>query len=102
MTDSASSSSPPDSPVDTPPSSIDIPNGTLKDISEQDKVEAARLKGDANKAFQRTLQPHRNTPFIHATIYLGHDFPVAATLYSRAINLNPTDPTIYCNRVSLL
>lgn len=56
MGDSASSSSTPGSPVDTPASSIDIPRDTPGKVSEQDKLEAARLKGEANKAFQSTLQ----------------------------------------------
>lgn len=66
MTDSASSSVP-DSPVDTPPSSIDIPNTILRIPSEEDKFKAARLKGEANKAFQSTMQQYKyyHLVFIH-------------------------------------
>lgn len=28
----------------------------------------------------------------------GHDFPKAAELYSKAIELNPKDATLWCNR----
>ena len=29
---------------------------------------------------------------------LDHAFPTAQQLYSEAIELNPTDPTLWCNR----
>lgn len=52
----------------------------LKEVSDEDRQEAARLKADANKAF------------------LGHDFTRAAQLYSTAIKHNPGDATLFCNR----
>lgn len=52
----------------------------LKEVSDKDRQEAARLKADANKAF------------------LGHDFTRAAQLYSTAIKHNPGDATLFCNR----
>ena len=54
MNDIASSSSTPASPVDTPPSvpSPTIAKVTLKDVSEEDKTSAARLKAEANEAFK--------------------------------------------------
>ncbi|KAJ3571693.1 hypothetical protein NP233_g3592 [Leucocoprinus birnbaumii] len=87
MNDSSSSSA--SSPVLTassPPSSIPSPqmqNLTLTDlvqVSDEDKAEAARIKAQANKAFT------------------SHDFPGAAKLYSEAIEKNPNEPTLWCNR----
>jgi len=30
--------------------------------------------------------------------WVAHDFPTAAKLYSQAIEKNPNDPTLWCNR----
>ncbi|KAF9010505.1 phosphoprotein phosphatase [Cyathus striatus] len=77
----------------TPPSSIPSPELhtlSLSDaVSNQDKEEAARLKAEGNKAFAGPL-----TLFLQ----LAHDFPAAARLYSEAIEKNPHEPTIWCNR----
>ncbi|KAH9051401.1 phosphoprotein phosphatase [Lactarius deliciosus] len=70
----------------TSPSSVPSPGLStlsltdLKEVSDKDRQEAAQLKADANKAF------------------LGHDFPRAAQLYSAAIDHNPGDATLFCNR----
>ncbi|KAF8520454.1 phosphoprotein phosphatase [Hysterangium stoloniferum] len=83
MSEIASSSSVPTSPDNTPPSSVSSPildKAAFSYVSENDKLEAAHLKAAANKAFQ------------------NHEFPNAAHLYSLAINRNPMDPTLYCNR----
>ncbi|CAA7261672.1 unnamed protein product [Cyclocybe aegerita] len=50
------------------------------EVTEADKQEAARLKAQANKAFT------------------SHDFNAAANLYSDAIEKNPNDSTLWCNR----
>ncbi|KNZ72930.1 Serine/threonine-protein phosphatase T [Termitomyces sp. J132] len=50
------------------------------EVSEDDKVEALRLKADANKAFT------------------SHDFPTAAKFYTAAIEKDPNEPTLWCNR----
>ncbi|KAN0102476.1 Metallo-dependent phosphatase-like protein [Russula decolorans] len=71
----------------TPPSSV-IPSPALstlsladpKDITEDDRQQAAKLKADANQAFS------------------SHDFVRAAHLYSEAISRNPSDATLFCNR----
>ncbi|VDB87338.1 unnamed protein product [Peniophora sp. CBMAI 1063] len=84
------SSSTPSSPAlsarSTPPSSAPSPTlSTLslsdpKELSEQDLAEAAKLKAAANKAF------------------ISHDFNAAADLYTQAIEHNPSDATLFCNR----
>ncbi|GJJ06342.1 hypothetical protein Clacol_000533 [Clathrus columnatus] len=79
----SSESSAPGSPIDTPPSSIPSPNLksiNLNYVSEEDKLEAVRIKAEANKAFQQ------------------HNYPQAASLYTLAIERNPNDPTLFCNR----
>jgi len=71
----------------TPPSSV-IPSPTLstlsltdpKEVTEDDRQEAAKLKADANKAFS------------------SRNFLKAAQLYSEAIARNPSDATLFCNR----
>ncbi|KAF9049945.1 Metallo-dependent phosphatase-like protein [Panaeolus papilionaceus] len=81
MTDSSTSS--PSLSSTTPPSSVPSPqlqSLSLADISNEDKAEAARLKALANKAFS------------------SHDFPGAAKLYSEAIEKNPCESTLWCNR----
>ncbi|PPQ62946.1 hypothetical protein CVT24_006186 [Panaeolus cyanescens] len=81
MSDSSASS--PSLSSTTPPSSVPSPqlqSLTLNDISDQDKAESARLKALANKAFT------------------SHDFPGAAKLYTEAIEKNPCEPTLWCNR----
>ncbi|KAI0268648.1 Metallo-dependent phosphatase-like protein [Gloeopeniophorella convolvens] len=84
MSDSTSSS--PSLPSSTPPTSVPSPAiatlslSDVKEVTDQDREKAARLKADANKAFT------------------SHDFPRAAQLYSDAIELNPLDATLFCNR----
>ncbi|KAJ7045719.1 phosphoprotein phosphatase [Mycena alexandri] len=78
-------SSPPTSPAlsaSTPPSSVPSPQlqALSIEVSADDKAAAAALKAEANKAFS------------------SHDFPKAARLYSEAIEKNPADATIWCNR----
>ncbi|PPR05835.1 hypothetical protein CVT26_010115 [Gymnopilus dilepis] len=83
MSDQSSTSSP-SLTASTPPSSV--PSPELKklnlggDVTEEAKQEALRLKAEANKAFT------------------SHDFKNAARLYSEAIEHNPNDATLWCNR----
>ncbi|TFK73939.1 protein phosphatase 5 [Pluteus cervinus] len=84
MSESDISSSLP-SPQSTPPSSV--PSPELKTlsldeiiVSDEDRAEAANLKAEANKIFG------------------GRDFPAAIRLYSQAIEKNPKESTIWCNR----
>ncbi|KAH8985935.1 phosphoprotein phosphatase [Lactarius hatsudake] len=74
------SESPTTSPSVPSPALSTLSLTDLKDVSDKDRQEAAQLKADANKAF------------------LGHDFPRAAQLYSAAIDHNPGDATLFCNR----
>ncbi|KAL0576294.1 Palmitoyl-protein thioesterase 1, partial [Marasmius crinis-equi] len=86
---SASGSSTPPSPISsasTPPSSVPSPQMntlSLSDpvtVSEEDKKAAAEIKAKANKAFS------------------SHDFVAAIDLYTQAIEKNPAEPTLWCNR----
>jgi len=85
MSDSSQSS--PSLSSTTPPSSA-VPSPALstlsladpKEVTENDRQEAAQLKADANKAF------------------ISRDFVRAAQLYSEAISRNPSDATLFCNR----
>ncbi|CCM01501.1 uncharacterized protein FIBRA_03555 [Fibroporia radiculosa] len=68
-------------PATSPPPSPALSNLTLQEhVSEEAKAEAAKVKAEANKAFT------------------SHDFNKAAQLYSKAIELNPHDATLWCNR----
>ncbi|KAK7005691.1 Metallo-dependent phosphatase-like protein [Favolaschia claudopus] len=84
MSDSEPSSalSSPALSASTPPSSVPSPQlqALSIEVSAEDKAAAAALKTEANKAFS------------------GHDFPKAARLYTEAIEKNPSDATIWCNR----
>ncbi|KAG8929820.1 hypothetical protein FRC02_005023 [Tulasnella sp. 418] len=82
MSDSAStgSLSPSTEGTSLSPGSPALENLSLKDVTEEDKAAAVELKGKANKAFG------------------GHDFLGAAKLYTEAIERNPTDATLFCNR----
>ncbi|KAJ3490364.1 hypothetical protein NLI96_g1484 [Meripilus lineatus] len=71
-------SSVPSSPKLSASSTRDVLN--LPDASEKAKQEAAKVKAEANKAF------------------IGHHFNDAVDLYSKAIDLNPKDATLWCNR----
>ncbi|KAM5532863.1 hypothetical protein V8D89_013504 [Ganoderma adspersum] len=53
---------------------------SLQDITDEAKAEAASFKVEANKAF------------------VSHDFNKAAELYTKAIDKNPGDATLWCNR----
>jgi len=78
---SASSLSPTTTPSSVPSPALSTLSLTdRKEVSDEDRQEAARLKADANKAF------------------LGHEFTRAAQLYSEAIKHNPGDATLFCNR----
>jgi len=52
----------------------------MPQVSDENRDRAAKIKQDANKAFT------------------SHTFPAAEQLYTEAIDLNPTDPTLWCNR----
>ncbi|KAF7315458.1 Serine/threonine-protein phosphatase [Mycena indigotica] len=82
MSDSSSVPSSPALTASSPPSSAPSPQlqALTIEVSEEERSEAARLKADANKAFA------------------AHDFASAADLYSQAIDKNPNDATIWCNR----
>ncbi|KAI0743490.1 phosphoprotein phosphatase [Daedaleopsis nitida] len=84
MSSSASTSSDASSHPSTPGTS-QTPSPTLsklslQDISDADKAEAVQFKAEANQAFQ------------------AHEFNRAADLYTKAIEKNPADPTLWCNR----
>ncbi|GLB37620.1 putative PPP5 TPR repeat region [Lyophyllum shimeji] len=84
-TSSSSNSNSPATSTSTLPSSAPSPelkNLSLEpaQISEEDKAEALRFKGEANKAFT------------------SHDYLGAARLYTAAIEKNPNEPTLWCNR----
>ncbi|KAG6819735.1 hypothetical protein H0H93_009126 [Arthromyces matolae] len=81
-TSSLASSSPASSASTLPSSLPPSPelNALSLDVSEDDKAESLRLKAEANKAFT------------------NHDFPTAAKLYSEALDKNPKEPTLWCNR----
>ncbi|KAL1695550.1 Metallo-dependent phosphatase-like protein [Schizophyllum commune] len=81
MSDSATASSASTPPTSAPPSP-ELQTLTISDkiVTDEDKAEAAKLKAEANKAFA------------------AHDFSKAVELYSSAIERNPGDATIWCNR----
>ncbi|KAH7913689.1 phosphoprotein phosphatase [Hygrophoropsis aurantiaca] len=72
------------SPATTPSSlpSPEIEYLSLKDVSDEDREAAAKLKTEANKAFA------------------ARNFSDAVRLYSEAIELNPGDATYWCNRAA--
>ncbi|KAH7874600.1 phosphoprotein phosphatase [Lentinula edodes] len=87
MSDTTSTPSSPTSSASTLPSSAPSPElNTLSlteeriPVSEADIAAAAALKAQANKAFT------------------SHDFPNAARLYGEAIEKNPNESTLWCNR----
>ncbi|KAI0630342.1 Metallo-dependent phosphatase-like protein [Trametes polyzona] len=85
MASSSSDASQPATPDASTPASSQPPSPTLsklslQDVSEEAKAEAAKLKAEANKAF------------------IAHDFNRAAELYTQAIEKNPLDATLWCNR----
>ncbi|KAI4526227.1 protein phosphatase 5 [Schizophyllum commune Loenen D] len=81
MSDSATTSSASTPPTSAPPSpELQTLSISDKIVTDEDKAEAAKLKAEANKAFA------------------AHDFAKAVELYSSAIEKNPGDATIWCNR----
>lgn len=61
----SSTSSVPSSPVSTPPSSLPSPSLStlsIKDISDEDREAAAKLKAEANKAFTSESSGRMNVP----------------------------------------
>ncbi|OJT10453.1 Serine/threonine-protein phosphatase 5 [Trametes pubescens] len=67
-------------PASSPPPSPTLSKLTLQDVTDEARAEAAQFKAEANKAF------------------VSHDFNKAADLYSKAIDKNPLDATLWCNR----
>ncbi|EKM54502.1 uncharacterized protein PHACADRAFT_58827 [Phanerochaete carnosa HHB-10118-sp] len=67
-------------PPTSAPASPALNPKELPEPTEEAKQEAARIKASANKAF------------------LDHQFNEAADLYTKAIELNPKDATLWCNR----
>ncbi|KAI9572138.1 phosphoprotein phosphatase [Boletus coccyginus] len=85
MSDASSSSSAFLSPVSTsltPLPSPELQTLTLRDVTDEDRARAAKLKAEANNAFT------------------SHSFTAAVHLYSKAIELNPRDATLWCNRAA--
>ncbi|KAI5890586.1 protein phosphatase 5 [Schizophyllum commune H4-8] len=81
MSDTATTSSASTPPTSAPPSpELQTLSISDKIVTDEDKAEAAKLKAEANKAFA------------------AHDFAKAVELYSNAIEKNPGDATIWCNR----
>lgn len=90
-------SSVPSSPKLSASSTRDVLN--LPDASEKAKQEAAKVKAEANKAFIGTLLGLvTRPPQLSEHLILGHHFNDAVDLYSKAIDLNPKDATLWCNR----
>ncbi|KAI0341951.1 phosphoprotein phosphatase [Trametopsis cervina] len=81
-TESSSGASTPtvSTPSTSTPPSPELKALKLQDIPESAKLEAAKVKAEANKAF------------------INHRFNEAADLYTKAIELNPADATLWCNR----
>lgn len=94
---------------------------TLAELTEENKEEAAKIKADANKAFVGTFPSvvlpsvTRNLSIWHlrsrveaqtliSVIFFGHlcfaahEFRKAADLYTQALDRNPFDATLWCNR----
>ena len=99
---SASSSPSPSPSSSTPPSTIPSPNIealALKEteVTDDDRQESSQIKVKANKAFQ-SEQEAAPLQYYQYQIPLDQNFAEAATLYSQAIDKNPFDATIYCNR----
>ncbi|KAL4074176.1 phosphoprotein phosphatase [Scleroderma citrinum] len=85
MGDFSSASSQVPSPVSTTPTSLSSPeihSLSIKDVSDEDRERAAKVKAKANAAF------------------ISHNFTEAVKLYSEAIEVNPTDATFWCNRAA--
>ncbi|KAF9653816.1 protein phosphatase 5 [Thelephora ganbajun] len=67
----------------TLPSSVPSPELlklTLAELTEENKEKAVEIKAEANKAF------------------VAHEFKRAADLYTQALDHNPFDATLWCNR----
>ena len=98
----------------TAPSSVPSPELfklTLAELTEEDKEKAAKIKAEANKAFIGAFYPvtplprHQESPLpstnVDANSYFyfsAHEFKKAADLYSQALDKNPFDATVWCNR----
>ncbi|KAG8909541.1 hypothetical protein FRC01_006869, partial [Tulasnella sp. 417] len=84
MSSASSSSSGPSSPTSSAtlidPTSPSLGTLSLKDITDEDRATAAELKKLANTAFG------------------ANAFAEAAKLYGQAIEKNPLDSTLFCNR----
>jgi hypothetical protein len=85
----------------TQPTSLPTPE-RLQDVPEKDKQEAARLKALANKSFTSIQAWPLFGVYImyspESSLFSDNDFTEATRLYSAAIELNPIDPTLWCNR----
>ncbi|KAI6046039.1 phosphoprotein phosphatase [Pisolithus marmoratus] len=79
---SVSSSESASMPTTTASSSPEIQSLSIRDVADEDRELAKKIKAEANKAFA------------------GHNFTAAVKLYSEAIQLNPTDATFWCNRAA--
>lgn len=102
-TTSGSSSSTPISP------SPETGKPHISQVSDNDKQAAAQLKGSANQAFTSQSRCASFSFYVFLLDYtdhllltyktlLAHDFLGAANLYSEAIEKNPNDATLWCNR----
>ncbi|KAG8213726.1 hypothetical protein J3R82DRAFT_10429 [Butyriboletus roseoflavus] len=102
MNDASSSSSAPPSPASTSLTSLPSPELqtlSLRDVTDQDREAAAKLKAEANKAFTSM----HSRPISRSSLTMGcpgRNFTVAVNLYSKAIELNPRDATFWCNRAA--
>jgi hypothetical protein len=95
---------------------------TLAELTEENKEKAAKIKAEANKAFVGTSVSGRPSIRHQESLHLAsplpsgsagadfcyfsfghlsfaaHGFRKAADLYTQALDRNPFDPTLWCNR----
>ncbi|KAI6026160.1 phosphoprotein phosphatase [Pisolithus microcarpus] len=81
-TETASLQPPSSAPTTPALSSPEIQSLSIKDVADEDRELAGKIKVEANKAFT------------------GHNFTAAVKLYSEAIQLNPDDATLWSNRAA--
>lgn len=76
---------------------LNVNSRSFKMVSEKDRLEAASIKAEANKAFQGIFFFFyiRN---VLSLFPIENNIVKAAELYTLAIEHNPNDPTLFCNR----
>ena len=81
--------------IEPPISKADTMTSAVKEVSEEDKAQALKLKDEGNKLFKVLTHPFANLLNPDPARYQGGDHMKAAGIYAKASKLDPTNHVLF-------